>query len=117
MAYASTVRSVPSNCGFVPTEIAAGIASPADVQPARVDAVGGDRGVRQGLDVGRREAQFAAALGAAHHDALDAVRAAEDLGARPSTSPSATSRRVSVEENGWPPPASPVTNRSTTSTS
>ena len=35
----------------------------------------------------------------------------------PSTSPSATRRRVRVEENGSPPPASPRTNRSTTSTS
>lgn len=33
----------------------------------------------QGLDVGRREAHFAAALGAAHHDALHPVRAAENL--------------------------------------
>lgn len=36
--------------------------------------------MRQGLDVGRREAQLPAALRAAHHDALDPVRAAEDLG-------------------------------------
>ena len=79
IAYASTVRSVPSNCGLVPTEIAAGIASPSTVQPARVDAVGRDRGVRQRLHVGRGEAQLAAALRAAHDDALDAVRPAEDL--------------------------------------
>ena len=58
-------------------------ASPCGVQPARVDTVGGDRGVRQGLDVGRGEAQFAAALGAADDDALHAVRAAQDLGGAP----------------------------------
>ncbi len=36
--------------------------------------------MRQGLDVGRGVAQLAAALRAAHDDALDPVRAAQDLG-------------------------------------
>ena len=56
-------------------------------QPARVDPVRRDRGVRQRLDVRRRVAQLAAALRAAHHDALDAVRAAQDLARRPRRRP------------------------------
>ena len=79
MAYASTVRSVPSNVGLVPTEIAAGIRSRRDHQPARVDAVGRDRRVRQRLDVGGGVAELATALRAPDDDALDAVRTAQDL--------------------------------------
>jgi hypothetical protein len=46
-------------------------------QPACVDAVGGDRGVRRGLQVRGREAEAAAAHVTADHDAFYPVRAAE----------------------------------------
>ena len=46
-------------------------------EPARVDAVGGDRGVRRRLHVRGREAELAAALVTADDHALDPVRAAE----------------------------------------
>ena len=49
-------------------------------EPAGVDAVGRDRGVRGRLDVRRREAELAAALVPADDDPLDAVRTAERLG-------------------------------------
>jgi DNA-binding SARP family transcriptional activator len=46
-------------------------------QPPRVHPVGGDGGVRRGLQVGRREAERAAALLPAHHHTLHPVRAAQ----------------------------------------
>ena len=50
-----------------------------DGEPACVDAVGRDRGVRRRLHVRGREAELAAALVAADHDPLDPVRAAQRL--------------------------------------
>ncbi len=110
------MRSVPSNCGFVPTEIAAGIASSATCsQPAYTPSAGmAVCGRVSTLAVGNPSSRPRWAP----RTTTPSTRCGRPRISRaPSTSPSATSRRVRVEENGSPPPASPVTYRSTTSTS
>ena len=80
------MRCCPSNVGLVPIEIAAGqrcSSAAAGVQagqPARVDTVGGDGGMRQRFQVRGGEAERPAAPVAADHDALHPVRAAQVLG-------------------------------------
>ena len=115
MAYASTVRSVPSNCGFVPTEIAAGIASPSTVsQPAYTPSAGiAVCGSVSTFAVGKPSSRPRCAP----RTTTPSTRCGRPSTSRgPATSPSATSRRVSVEEKARPA-ASPRSKRSTTSTS
>ncbi len=61
-------------------EIAAGQRSLGRLEPAGVDAVGGDGGVGRRLHVGGREPEGLAALVAPDHHALDPVEAAELVG-------------------------------------